>query len=52
MNGEKGPNLYLVKLETSSFIYSVTNGVGNMPSFKTLLSEEEIKAVAYFVLEN
>jgi mono/diheme cytochrome c family protein len=52
LNGEKGPNLYLVKLETSSFIYSVTNGVGNMPSFKTLLSEEEIEAVAYFILEN
>ena len=52
LNGEKGPNLYSVKLETNSFINSVTNGVGNMPSFKSLLSEEEIKAVAYFILEN
>jgi len=52
LNGKKGPNLYSVKLETNSFINSVTNGVGNMPSFKSLLSEEEIKAVAYFILEN
>ena len=52
LNGEKGPNLYSVKLETNSFINLVTNGVGNMPSFKSLLSEEEIKAVAYFILEN
>jgi mono/diheme cytochrome c family protein len=50
--GEKGPNLYSIKLETSSIINSVTNGTGNMPSFKTLLSEEEIEAVAYFILEN
>lgn len=52
LNGEKGPNLYSVKLETNSFINSVTNGVGNMPSFKSSLSEEEIEAVAYFILEN
>ena len=50
--GEKGPNLYSIKLETSSIINSVTNGAGNMPSFKALLSEEEIEAVAYFILEN
>lgn len=52
LNGEKGPNLYSIKLETGSIINSVSNGVGNMPSFKTLLSEEEIEAVAYFILEN
>ena len=50
--GEKGPNLYSIKLKISSIINSVTNGAGNMPSFKALLSEEEIEAVAYFILEN
>ena len=50
--GEKGHNLYSIKLEISSIVNSVTNGAGNMPSFKALLSEEEIEAVAYFILEN
>ena len=49
---EKGPNLYSIKLDTNSIINAVTNGIGNMPSFKALLSEEEIKDVAYFILEN
>jgi mono/diheme cytochrome c family protein len=48
----QGPNLYSIKLKISSIINSVTNGAGNMPSFKALLSEEEIEAVAYFILEN
>ena len=50
--GEKGPNLYSIKLETNSIINVVTNGVGNMPSFKTLLTKEEIEDVAYFILNN
>ena len=50
--GKGGPNLFSINLEISGIIYSVSNGVGNMPSFKVLLSEVEIESLAYFILEN
>ena len=31
---------------------SVTNGIGVMPSFLEILSDEEINAVAYYVSES
>lgn len=51
-NGHNGPNLQNSKLaeSTESVIDRVTNGKNGMPSFKGVLSDEEIKAVADYVV--
>ena len=46
-----GPNLNLIKPDIGRVINSVTNGIGVMPSILGILSEKEIKAVAYYVSE-
>ena len=46
-----GPNLNLIKPDIGRVINSVTNGIGVMPSMLGILSDEEIKAVAYYVSE-
>ena len=46
-----GPNLNLIKPDIGRVINSVTNGIGVMPSMLGILSDDEIKAVAYYVSE-
>ena len=50
--GNIGPNLNEIKPDIGRVVNSVTNGIGVMPSFVEILSEEEINAVAYYVSES
>ena len=50
--GNIGPNLNLIRPDISRVLNSVTNGIGVMPSYLGILSEDEIKAVAYYVSES
>ena len=50
--GNIGPNLNEIKPDIGRVVSSVTNGIGVMPSFVEILSEEEINAVAYYVSES
>ena len=45
-----GPNLDQSTLDEAGVIKQVTNGGGVMPAFKDRLTEEQIKAVAHFVV--
>lgn len=47
--GEIGPDLDDLKPDQDMVRNAVTNGVGNMPPFKEVLSEAEIAAVARYV---
>ena len=47
-----GPNLNEIKPDIGRVVNSVTNGIGVMPSYLQILSEEEINAVAYYVSES
>ena len=47
-----GPNLNEIRPDIGRVLNSVTNGIGVMPSFLGILSEDEIKAVAYYVSES
>ncbi len=47
-----GPNLNDIRPDIGRVLNSVTNGIGVMPSFLGILSEDEIKAVAYYVSES
>ena len=47
--GKIGPNLDQIKLQIPQIILAVTNGIGIMPAFESILTSEEIEAVAYFV---
>ena len=51
MDGGKGHNLFSKNYEITDILNAVSNGIGSMPSFKELLSEEDIDAVAYFILK-
>ncbi|WP_442598653.1 outer membrane protein assembly factor BamB family protein [Neobacillus sp. D3-1R] len=48
--GHNGPNLQESKMDRDAIIKQVQNGKGQMPGFKDTLSEDEIKAVADYVL--
>ena len=50
--GEIGPNLDQLKPQLEQIAYTVTNGIGVMPAFEGLLSNEEIEAVAYYVFNS
>ena len=50
--GNIGPNLNVIRPDIGRVLNSVTNGIGVMPSFLGILSEDEIKAVAYYVSES
>jgi mono/diheme cytochrome c family protein len=45
-----GPNLDQSTLDEAGVVKQVTNGGGVMPAFKDQLSEEQIKAVAHYVV--
>ena len=51
-NGALGPNLDEIRPIKEQVINSVKNGIGVMPSFEGILTEEEIEAVSYFVSES
>ena len=44
-----GPNLDEIKPDLNRIIMAVTNGIGVMPAFAGMLSEEEINAVSHYV---
>ena len=50
--GQIGPNLDYLKPEISRIIYTVTNGIGVMPAFDSILTAEEIEAVAHYVFNS
>ncbi len=50
--GNIGPNLDEIKPDITRVICAVTNGIGVMPAYEGLLSNEEIKAVATYVAES
>ena len=50
--GEIGPNLDQLKPQIPRIIYTVTNGIGVMPAFESILTFEEIEAVAYYVFNS
>jgi cytochrome c6 len=47
--GQIGPNLDMLKPQMEQIILSVTNGIGVMPPWEGILTNEEIEAVAYYV---
>ena len=51
-NGNIGPNLNEIKPDISRVIMAVTNGIGVMPAYQGQLSDEEINAVAMYVVES
>ena len=50
--GQIGPNLDQINVQMSQIIYAVTNGIGVMPPWEGILTNEEIEAVAYYVFRN
>ena len=50
--GEIGPNLDMLKPQVDQIINAVTNGIGVMPPWEGILTEEEIEAVAYYVFNS
>ena len=50
--GQIGPNLDKINVQMSQIIYAVTNGIGVMPPWEGILTNEEIEAVAYYVFRN
>jgi len=44
-----GPNLDEIRPDSNRIIMAVTNGIGVMPAFEGMLSEEEINAVSHYV---
>ena len=51
-NGKVGPNLNEIKPDISRVLMAVTNGIGVMPAYQGQLSDEEINAVAMYVVES
>ena len=51
-NGKVGPNLNEIKPDISRVLMAVTNGIGVMPAYQGQLSDEEIHAVATYVVES
>jgi len=50
--GDIGPNLDEIKPTKDQIIYVVKNGIGAMPAWEGILTNEEIEAVAYYVFTN
>ena len=50
--GQIGPNLDELKPQISQIVIAVTNGIGVMPPWGGILSEEEIEAVANYVFNS
>ena len=50
--GQIGPNLDMLKPQVQQIISAVTNGIGVMPPWKGILTQEEIEAVAYYIFNS
>ena len=50
--GNIGPNLDLLKPQIPQIIAAVMNGIGVMPPWEGILTDEEIEAVAYYVFNS
>ena len=50
--GNIGPNLDQLKPQMPQIIAVVTNGIGVMPPWEGILTDEEIEAVAYYVFNS
>ena len=48
-NGMIGPNLNEIRPVKDQVLSSVTRGIGVMPAFEGILSQEEIEAVSHYV---
>ena len=51
-DGQIGPNLDMLKPQVGQIISAVTNGIGVMPPWEGILTEEEIEAVAYYIFNS
>ena len=51
-NGMIGPNLNEIRPDIERVKNAVTNGIGVMPAYLGILSNEEIDAVSYYVSES
>ena len=49
---EIGPNLNQIRPQVQAILMAVKNGIGVMPSFLGILSEDEINAFSYYVSES
>ena len=50
--GNIGPNLDEIKPDIVRVLTAVKNGIGVMPAYEGMLSDDEIKAVAFYVAES
>ena len=50
--GKIGPNLDEIKPDIVRVLTAVKNGIGVMPAYEGMLSDDEIKAVASYVSES
>ena len=50
--GNIGPNLDEIKPDIVRVLTAVKNGIGVMPAYEGILSDDEIKAVASYVAES
>ena len=50
--GNIGPNLDQLNAQMDQIIYVVTNGIGVMQAWESILTYEEIEAVAYYVFNS
>jgi len=50
--GDIGPNFDQLKPTIPQIISAVINGIGVMPSWEGILTDEEIEAVAYYVFNS
>ena len=50
--GKIGPNLDEIKPDIVRVLTAVKNGIGVMPAYEGMLSDDEIKAVASYVAES
>ena len=51
-NGDIGPDLDKLKPQIPQIILAVKNGIGVMPPWDGILTDEEIEAVAYYVFNS
>ena len=51
-DGQIGPNLDMFKPQMRQIVSAVTNGIGVMPAWEGILTEEEIEAIAYYVFNS
>tara|TARA_B110000438_G_C15562430_1_gene541763 strand:+ start:322 stop:627 length:306 start_codon:yes stop_codon:yes gene_type:complete len=51
-DGQIGPNLDMLKPQIPQIVYAITNGIGVMPAWGDILTQEEIEAVAYYIFNS